>query len=119
MSFTGLLLLSGLLPPDLRAEQPWSVSSDAPVTTEITGFNREARPKAHGSSTATLFFSFYSEYISPLDGATCRYYPTCSHYTETSIEKYGSIKGILMGFDRLIRCHPGQNDSHFDPPVDY
>ncbi len=37
---------------------------------------------------------------------TCRYYPTCSHYTYQAIYKYGAIKGGWMGFTRILRCNP-------------
>lgn len=36
----------------------------------------------------------------------CKYYPTCSDYTKQAIEKYGVIKGIALGFYRILRCNP-------------
>ena len=39
-------------------------------------------------------------------GSNCRYYPTCSCYTHTAIEKYGALKGGWMGLKRISRCHP-------------
>jgi len=36
----------------------------------------------------------------------CRYTPTCSEYTYQAIEKYGVLKGGLMGLKRIIRCNP-------------
>lgn len=45
--------------------------------------------------------------IIPFRGA-CVMYPTCSHYTEQAIIKYGLIKGLLKGFYRILRCHPYQ-----------
>jgi putative membrane protein insertion efficiency factor len=44
----------------------------------------------------------------------CVFYPTCSDYTKQAIQKYGSIKGIYLGFFRIIRCHPWQKN-HMDP----
>ncbi len=35
----------------------------------------------------------------------CLYEPTCSEYMILAIKKYGVIKGILKGIDRLKRCH--------------
>ncbi len=48
----------------------------------------------------------YKKYISPILGNHCRFYPTCSKYTQTAILKYGLLKGILLGTKRLFRCHP-------------
>ena len=36
----------------------------------------------------------------------CKYYPTCSEYTKQAIEKYGILKGCLLGIWRIIRCNP-------------
>ncbi|MBQ9658266.1 MAG: membrane protein insertion efficiency factor YidD [Clostridia bacterium] len=36
----------------------------------------------------------------------CKYYPTCSEYTKQAIEKYGVIKGSILGVWRIIRCNP-------------
>ncbi len=44
----------------------------------------------------------------------CRFTPTCSEYTYQAVEKYGPAKGILLGFKRIIRCHP-LNKGGFDP----
>lgn len=49
---------------------------------------------------------FYQRYISPLTGPTCRFHPTCSHYTLHAIEKYGTLKGGWLGLRRIFRCHP-------------
>ena len=44
----------------------------------------------------------------------CVFYPTCSDYTKQAIQKYGSLRGIYLGFFRIIRCHPWQKN-HMDP----
>lgn len=49
---------------------------------------------------------FYQRRISPLTGPSCRFHPTCSHYTAEAIEKYGPWKGGWMGLRRILRCHP-------------
>lgn len=48
----------------------------------------------------------YQKYISRLFGSKCRFYPTCSNYTIEAIDKYGIIKGIILGIKRVIKCHP-------------
>lgn len=36
----------------------------------------------------------------------CKYHPSCSEYTIQAIEKYGAIKGSLLGMWRILRCNP-------------
>lgn len=36
----------------------------------------------------------------------CRYYPSCSCYALTAVEKFGVIKGLLKTGARILRCHP-------------
>jgi putative membrane protein insertion efficiency factor len=57
---------------------------------------------------------FYQKYISGLKRPSCVFYPTCSEYAKEAIIKYGAIKGIYLGFVRILRCHPWQKNHH-DP----
>ena len=36
----------------------------------------------------------------------CKYYPTCSEYTKQAIEKYGVLKGFILGAIRILKCNP-------------
>jgi len=38
--------------------------------------------------------------------ASCRLYPTCSHYGEEAIERFGTLKGGWLTLKRLARCRP-------------
>jgi len=53
----------------------------------------------------SLSFLFYKEYISSQDVDACAFYPSCSVYTMNAIGRNGAVKGLLEGFDRLLRCH--------------
>jgi len=48
----------------------------------------------------------YRRTLSPLLPTSCRYYPSCSHYSQEAVEKYGAVKGIWLGIKRLGRCRP-------------
>ena len=56
----------------------------------------------------------YQKFISPLFGAHCIFYPTCSQYFIQALEKYGVIKGSYLGIKRILRCHPW-NKGGYDP----
>ena len=49
---------------------------------------------------------FYKRFISPLLPPSCIYTPTCSQYIYEAIERYGVLRGSLMGAWRILRCHP-------------
>jgi len=56
----------------------------------------------------------YQTTLSPLLPTSCRYYPSCSHYSQEAVEKYGVLKGIWLGVKRLGRCRP-QGGQGYDP----
>jgi hypothetical protein len=47
----------------------------------------------------------YQKFISPFFAPRCKYYPSCSSYTELAISEFG-VKGFFMAAWRLIRCNP-------------
>ena len=61
-----------------------------------------------------LLIKIYQFLISPLFPSSCRYTPTCSHYTAEALKKYGIIKGGWLGIKRISRCHPW-GGSGYDP----
>ena len=61
-----------------------------------------------------LLIKIYQLLISPLFPSSCRYNPTCSHYTLEALKKYGLLKGGWLGIKRILRCHPW-GGSGYDP----
>lgn len=55
---------------------------------------------------AIKFIKFYQRRISPLFPPQCKYYPTCSQYAVTAIERFGLFKGGLLAVWRILRCNP-------------
>ena len=48
----------------------------------------------------------YRGLISPLQGGgMCNFWPTCSQFTRQAIEEHGLAAGVVIGADRLVRCH--------------
>ncbi|HMN48032.1 MAG TPA: membrane protein insertion efficiency factor YidD [Ignavibacteriaceae bacterium] len=61
-----------------------------------------------------VLIKIYQLLISPLFPSSCRYTPTCSHYTLEALKKYGLFKGGWLGIKRISRCHPW-GGSGYDP----
>ncbi len=57
----------------------------------------------------------YQRTISPLLGAVCRFEPSCSRYAVACYERHGALKGSLLSFLRLCKCHPF-HPGGVDPP---
>lgn len=49
---------------------------------------------------------FYRKFISPLTPPRCKYYPTCSCYALTAVQRFGALRGSALAVWRLLRCNP-------------
>ena len=54
-------------------------------------------------SAANQAILFHQHFISPADGPRSHFIPSSSQYTKEAIIKYGFIKGVVLGCDRLMR----------------
>lgn len=55
----------------------------------------------------------YQRWISPALAPRCRFYPSCSAYAVTAIQRFGAVRGTVMAAWRLLKCqpfHPGGID---------
>ena len=66
------------------------------------------------TNSAISAIRIYRSAISPYHGPVCRYTPSCSHYAEEALKKYGPWKGSGKALTRLLRCHPFSAGGH-DP----
>lgn len=48
----------------------------------------------------------YQRYISPALPHQCRFYPTCSAYAATAIQRFGLCRGGWLALRRILKCNP-------------
>ncbi len=66
-----------------------------------------------------LLIRGYQTLISPLFPSTCRYNPTCSHYSIEALKTHGLFRGTWLAIKRIGSCHPwGGNGYDPVPPSD-
>ncbi len=53
-----------------------------------------------------FIIKIYQKLLSPFLPNSCRFYPTCSHYSVEALQKHGAIKGGWLSVKRISRCHP-------------
>ena len=61
----------------------------------------------------------YQKYISPFKDTKCPYFPSCSEYGITAVERYGAVKGGLMAAYRILRCNPFSKGGVDPVPLNY
>jgi len=64
-----------------------------------------------------VLVKFYQVAISPYLPSSCRYSPTCSHYTLEALQKHGLFSGGWMAIKRISSCHPWGGKG-YDPVPD-
>ena len=65
-------------------------------------------------------FSFdHSFWANPEKFRICIFYPSCSEYSYQSIEKFGVIKGSILGIYRIIRCNPFSKGGEDEVPKEF
>ncbi|HEX4494540.1 MAG TPA: membrane protein insertion efficiency factor YidD [Thermoanaerobaculia bacterium] len=80
-----------------------------------------ARPPGDQISARGLLgaIHLYQATLSPvmgIIGVQCRFKPTCSHYGEGAIRKYGTWTGSWKTAWRILRCGPWTPAGTYDPP---
>lgn len=101
-----MLLLPGLI-PTLSGAADWG-----PWETPPPSAQRSADETSEPFDRAVRNFQ---KYISPLDGARCPMYPTCSAYARQALHKHGALLGIFMTVDRLL--HEGDPREQQEPLI--
>ncbi len=86
----------------------------------LIGFDLSRPPQDQWSAHAMLWgIDLYQATLSPLmptAGIECRFTPTCSHYGEGAIRRYGALGGSWRAVWRILRCGPWTPRGTEDPP---
>jgi putative membrane protein insertion efficiency factor len=72
-----------------------------------------------GRHAALAGIHLYQATVSRLfavSGVACRFSPTCSHYAEACVERFGWLRGGGLALRRVLRCGPWTPLGTVDPP---
>jgi putative membrane protein insertion efficiency factor len=102
---------------ELLAPEPSSRSNFA-ETSALDKWSRVARRPPVKSThpirlPAYAWIRIFQRFISPVDGHSCSYYPSCSAYGLQTIDKHGLLIGIPMTAERMMRNHRPQNPARY------
>ena len=82
-----------------------------------SGGAEEGRRVSPLAFLAIILIRGYQIFLSPLLGARCRFYPTCSQYALTVFREWGFFKGSWLTLKRLLKCGPWHEGGYDPPPV--
>ena len=108
--FMATVCIASLIPPSNVESKEWGPwDKDSIYETEIDNSQSHRHKQNYVSKVTTfpikLLISFFQNVISPVDGATCDFYPTCSAYAKQALKKHGFFLGLAMASERVIRDH--------------
>jgi putative component of membrane protein insertase Oxa1/YidC/SpoIIIJ protein YidD len=93
-----------LLPLVLLAKEPYSEPWGADASLRAPRFQEEEAPPPNlATRLADALIRFHQEVLSPVDGPRSHFRPSSSRYMQLAIQRYGIMKGYVMGCDRLLR----------------
>ena len=134
LSWTALLgLLAGIHPsvpganedmhPERAGKEEFLVPEPSPRSTSAEAsclgkWSRAARRSQVKSIhpirlPAYAWIRLFQKFISPVDGHSCSYYPSCSAYGHQAIERHGLLLGIPMTAERIMRNHRPENPARY------
>lgn len=112
MPFKNILLILFFIPFTLLAN-PWGKDADLAYCKQPETCCETPPIFSPGVAISTLLIRFHQTCITQIDGPRSHYLPSSSQYTLDAIQKYGFLKGFVLGCDRLLR----ENDEKWIYPT--
>ena len=94
------LILPSFLFAEIGFVEPWGKDADLIPRKKII---EKKVPPSPLTKLALLAISLRQNVLTKVDGPRSSYRPTSSRYMQLALQKYGFLKGYIMGCDRLIR----------------
>ena len=110
LSLTSLVLFFSLIPPANATSTLWGpwdkdrVYEKAIIQSQPHHIRQTVFDKLTTFPTQ-LLITFFQKVVSPVDGPTCDFYPTCSTYARQALKKHGLFIGLTMANERANRNH--------------
>lgn len=79
--------------------EPWGRDSNLRIEQEPA----VSRKPGTAVRIANAVIRFHQTVINPVDGPRSHFRPTSSRYMQLAMQRYGFLKGFVMGCDRLLR----------------
>ena len=101
LSLISFLIITIFISQDLVLADEW-------VPWDVPQNKRESKDNRVNPLRSAI--KLFQKYISPVDGARCSMYPTCSAYARQAVEQHGPLLGTFIFVDRLY--HEGDPIEH-------
>jgi putative membrane protein insertion efficiency factor/ribonuclease P protein component len=88
------------------AQPPAASLPYARLAADVAAALARLRGPADVRRAACALIDVYQRALSPLLGANCRFYPSCSQYAKEAVLKHGLLRGGVFAVRRVVRCHP-------------
>lgn len=81
--------------------------------------SQDTGSRSFGQRLAHGLIGFYQRFLGPFLGGRCRFHPSCSHYTDQAIARFGVLRGVWLGVRRIARCQPLDPGGYDPVPEQY
>jgi uncharacterized protein len=116
-AFTLIIASTVMISPFFQTDVFGSDASDIAFLCSLPNISQKNEEKEHVfffpkyeeselRMLAYLIIGCYQNFISSQQYNICAFEPSCSHYGQRAVNKYGFIRGLIVTADRLERCNP-------------